>query len=610
MYRLRIISLALALLVCGRFAHAQTVHALVNESTIGSQEAVTYTIEISGTDFGQVSAPEAPPATGLEIVSRIPSKSTNVSWVNGNVTRMASFSWRYRPLQTGRAHIEPAEVVIAGVPYSTRSITVTVVPQEQRPAPARRRRSIFNPFFDPVVDRPVEEITERDVFIRATPSSTSPFVNEQVTISYELFFREGMQPRNSRLADSWDAEGFWREDLPIEGRPMPRTSIENGLRYSSILVKHVAVFPTRSGSLTVDPLRIATEVFSLGAFGFGSSLLSGSSAYQEIQRSSPPISMEVKPLPPNAPDGYRGAVGNYQMTAQLSRTQVDVGEPVELVIRISGVGNISTLEGPEVRVPGAFESYDPEVTTRNQTPSDLVRGTKTFSYLMVPRANGSFTIPPLRFSYLDPSAATYQTVERVLPAIRVVGVAPAAVAASTLATGFPVDDIAGPRPVRRWEAYPAVPLHSRWWIYVVLAVPLAALATLTAWRRRATRLETDVAWARNRSAHPLARRHLKKARQLYKKDEPIALFVELERAVVGFVGNRLNVAEMGMTRTRLDARLADARVPETTRTKLQNFLATCDAARFAPDRPDWAQMDSAMRTAGELIALIDQSMHT
>jgi hypothetical protein len=94
------------------------------------------------------------------------------------------------------------------------------------------------------------------MFIRAVPSKRQAFQNEQITIEYALYFRTGIQLRQSRLADSWDAEGFWREELEIEARPIPQTVVVDGLRYNTIVLKRVAVFPTRTGSLRIDPLRI------------------------------------------------------------------------------------------------------------------------------------------------------------------------------------------------------------------------------------------------------------------------------------------------------------------------------------------------------------------
>ena len=588
-------------------ATGQSVQARISSATIGTEEALMYSLEITGADPNQITVPSPPDATGLQALSQIPSQSTNISWVNGNVTQSITYSWRYQPLEEGEARIEPAEVEVGGTLFTSEPITITVVPQSQRPRPPARR-SVFDVLSDPFPDTQTEEIGERDVFIRVTPSTTQPFVNEQVLVSYELFFREGMQPRNSRLADSWDAEGFWREDIPIEGRPMPRTSIENGIRYNSILVKRVAVFPTRSGTLTIDPLRISTEVFAPGAFGFGNSLFGRRSAYQEIVRSSPPVTIEATPLPADAPDEYRDAVGQYTMEAQLNRSDTEIGEPLELVVRISGAGNIATLEGPEVRLPGSFEQYEPEVTTRNESTATLAQGTKTYSYVMIPRANGEYTIPPLRFAYLDPASATYRVLERPLPTIRVSGVVPAVAPTSRLASGFPVDDIAGPLRPERWVPYPPTPLHHRWWLYTAVGMPLLFLAALAVWQRRVSRLQRDVAWARGRKAHPLARRHLKQAMALYQADERRLLFEELERAVLGFVGNRLNIAELGLTRSSLDTTLADAGMSASTRTRVADFLTACDEGRFAPENPERARMDMAMQGASELIVLLHERL--
>ena len=584
------------------WAQAPSVQALVNTPTIGTEEAVTYTIEVQNADLAQVTVPSPPSATNLQLASNNPSRSTNVSFVNGNVTRSVSFSWQYLAQSEGSAELGATTVSIAGTDYTTEAITVTVVPQSERPARPQRRRSVFDPFPNPV--QPDVAVTEQDIFIRAVPSSRSPYVNEQVTITYELFFREGMQPQNSRLADSWDAEGFWREELDVEGRPIARTSVENGIRYSSIVVKRVAVFPTRSGPLTVDPLRIVTEVFTPAAFG--RSLLLGRQV-QVVERSSPPVTMEVWALPSGMPSAFREAVGQYTMEAQISKSEVEVGEPLELVIRIAGRGNISTLEGPDVQLPGAFDAYDPEVETSSQVSGVLAGGTKTFRYLMVPRTNGTFSIDPIRFSYFDPADVTYQTITRTLPAISVVGTSDRVIAGSMLSTGYAVDDIAGLLPAGAWTVFPAIPLHQRSWFYAAIVVPLLLLGVLALQQRRAQRLKTDITWARGRRAHPLARRHLKQATRLKQAGEASAFFAELARAVLGFVGNRLNIAEVGMTRSQLADALVDAGVAAEICERLAAFLDTCDAARFAPEDPDQDALDRSLQDAGDLISAIAHS---
>ncbi len=589
------------------------VEALVSETTIGVEESVNFTLEIKGVDFNAVETPQAPATEGLVLVQPTPFTQRNVSIVNGKMTQSVGYQWSYRPVKEGNARILPVSVTVNGKTYQTQPVRLTVVPQAQRP---QRRGSAGNraidPFGRPLLDTAPDEesqssVGERDIFIRAVPSARRAYQNQQVTIEYQLFFRSFIQPRHSRLADSWDAEGFWREELDVEARPMPRATVENGLRYNSIVLKRVAVFPTRSGELNVDPLRIETEVFAPRNPNdpFGRRFFSLRNPYETIERASPRIQIESQPLPDGAPDGFTGAVGRYEMDAQITSTEVEVGEPVQVTVRLTGTGNLAMLEGPQLNAPGIFETYDPEVTTSINSSGRQVRGSKTFTYLLVPRSNGTFEIPPIQFAFFDPTSEQYRTLRSDPMTIRATGDAMMTIATSTTASGLPVDDIARPLTEAAWARFNPRPLHRNPWTYGLLALPLMLVGLTLVYRRHVTRLATDTAYARNRRAHPLARKHLKQATALLQSDKPRAFYEELERAVLGFIGNRINVAELALTRPQLDERLAAAGLEQGPRDTLQAFLKTCDAARFAPDRPSRQQMQTSLDEANHLIVTLD-----
>ena len=593
-----------------------SVQGLVNETTVGAEEAVNFTLEVKGASFSEVETPEPPETEGLVLLQTIPSTQRNISFVNGVMEQSVAFQWSYRPVQEGTARIEGVSVTVKGQPYQTEAIRIVVVPQSQRPQrPRSTRRSLLDPFNgrDPADDEAEAQsnVSDRDIFIRAIPSARSAYQNEQVTIEYQLFFRNFIQPRHSRLADSWDAEGFWREELDVEARPMPRSTVENGLRYNSIVLKRVAVFPTRIGQLNVDPLRIETEVFAPRSPGDPlNRFFSLRNPYETIERASPPVIIEARTLPDGAPESFHGAVGQYDMKAQISRTEVDVGEPVQVTVRISGTGNLAMLEPPLLKSPGIFEAYEPEVNTVIESGGRRVRGYKTFTYLLVPRSNGTFEVPPLEFAYFDPVNQRYRTLRADPMTIRVTGTATTPLATSATADGLPVDDIARPlTTLADWRRLDRTPFYGNPWTYVALLFPLLLVGLTYAYRRHTTRLATDSAFMRNRRAHPLVRKHLKQANTLLQKDEPRAFYEELERAVLGFIGNRLNIAELGLTHVQLDERLAEAGLLPATRADLQNLLATCDAARFAPNRPSHAQMEASLDQARNLIVVLDAAFN-
>jgi hypothetical protein len=77
--------------------------------------------------------------------------------------------------------------------------------------------------------------------------------------------------------------------------------------------------------------------------------------------------------------------------------------------------------------------------------------------------------------------------------------------------------------------------------------------------------------------------------------------------VLGFIGNRLNIAELGLTHTQLEARLQDLGVDAELRSQLLDLLTESDRMRFAPISPDRATMEAALDQASRMIVLLDQA---
>ena len=606
----------LGLLLAAQPAAARQVdvNASVDATTIGAEEAVTFTINIDGSDGSNVSMPEPPQAEGLSLLQTVPRTQQSVSIVNGQMSRSFGFSWVYRPNRTGTARIEATTVKVGDRDYHTQPITVQVVPQDQRPA-RPRTTDPFNQMlqspFDPPQDANEQAAPgENDLFIRAVPSQRSAWQNEQVVIEYRLFFREGIQLRQSRLTDSWDAEGFWREELDVETRPIPRIMVENGLRYNTIVLKRAAVFPTRAGNLSVDPLKIESEaMMPYGSRDPFQSLFALRTRFTPVQLSSPEVNIESRPLPDNAPDSFNGAVGSYAMTVTPDRTALDVGESVQLTITITGRGNLATLDAPALNAPAAFDVYDPDVSMLLDRSGNRLNGSKTFKYVLIPRTNGSFEIPPIDFTWFDPDAGRYRTSSSDIIPITVTGTATAPATVTATTNGMPVDDFAPLfTSASTWTRTDRAPLHTRWWAWTLMLLPLAVIGAAIGWRRHADRLATDQRWARGRRAHPLSRKHLKQAMELLKSGDTRGYFEEVERAVLGFIGNRLNVAEKGMTRPRLDALLSQRGADEVIRQRLTRLLETCDRGRFAPASFSPENKEDAFDDASALIPDLDAQL--
>ncbi|PEN13241.1 hypothetical protein CRI94_11415 [Longibacter salinarum] len=573
------------------------VQASTDRTEVGAEDVITYKITVSGVSPSAVETPEPPPTTNLVLKDPTPVATRDLSFKSGKMGRSISFEWRYQPMRVGIARLRETDVVINGEAFTTSEIRVRIVPQSQAPAASMgaQRPSRSDPSVDPSA---ISSLKPDDLFIRVTSSTDRVYQNEQATVEYRLFFRPGVQLRHSRLASAWDANGFWREELDVASRPIPNNDRVNGETYRTIMLKRVAVFPTRTGTLQVDPLQIETEAYSADRVNARTRFRS-QSQYEPIKLSSSSISLNVNALPAGAPPAFSGAVGQFSLDANVRSDSAHVGGSVRLDVTVRGSGNIATLQPPEVEVPAAFEMYDPKVNTRLDRGGTRIRGKKTFTYILVPGENGRYTLPPVSFAYFDPEAEQFEVLKTDPIRLDVTGdAAPAAL--GTTGAGLPVGDIAGLMASPKLEEKAPLPLHRRAWPYAAIVIPLLIAAGLIVVRRPTAP-----------SAPPAletANARLEEARKRMRQDEDADIYALLERAVLGFVSDRTGVSVAGFSRDRLDRFLERAGADREHRNGLRELLDACDQARFAPSGPQHDAMQIAHRRARTLIRHFDERL--
>jgi hypothetical protein len=575
------------------------IEAVADPNPVGREEVLAFIIRVRGASLADIDTPEPPLTRNLALQRPTPATERNVSFSNGRLTRSVTFRWTYKPVGTGTARIYPTEVVIRGTPYETAAIDIDVVPQSQRGqrSPATPPPTAASPSQRPPnTPSSSSGVSDRDLFIRVQPSTQQVYQNEQLIVAYRLYFRNGIQLRHSRLASAWDATGFWREELNVDSRPIPRTTTLDGRSYQTIVLKRAALFPTQSGSLRVDPLEIETEARAAQRYDPSRPFYTPQGSFTTEPLASAPLYIDALPLPDGAPPSFKGAVGTFRIRATIDSSTVQVGQPVRLRIQIEGTGNIATLQPPVVEAPADVEMYDPKEQVSVDRDGARVRGTKTFTYVLVPQAGGIYRVPPITFSYFDPTPAEYRTVRATVASLQVEGDTPA-LAMGTTGRGLPVNDVASiMTSASTWTRVDARPLYRQLWPYMALLAPLLGWGGLLLARHRTA--------AGAASATPRADDHtelLDTARQHMRNQQPEACYDAVERAVLRFIGQQMNVAAGGLTRPQLDDMLAQHDVPTRAREALFELLDVCDQARYSPAYPSEQAMQSAIRRAEQLI---------
>jgi hypothetical protein len=567
-------------------------------STVGLGSQFLLSVEITGTrDLD--GDPELPDLTAFAQYLGS-GTSTSMQMTGARTTVSLTIQYRFQALEEGTFSIPPVVVRSGGVDYSTQPLELTVTsapsPQTggQRPQPQ------------------AGVVAPTDLFVTAEPSRRRVREGEPFVVEYRIWTR--VDVTSYGITKLPEFEGFWMEELTEDGSPQVEQRMREDGQYATALIRRVALVPTSSGARTLEPLGVEAQVRvrrpGRDPFEelFGRTSLFGSTVVPATVQSNE-VTIEVDALPPGQPDPFSGMVGSLNVTTELDRDTVDANEAVTLSVRVSGEGNVRTLPEPVLELPADFEVFPPEVSESVRPSGSGLAGSKTYTYVLIPRAPGSRTIPAISMGYFDLGAGAYRTAaSRELP-LTVTGVV--ADGPVTLTRGGVTqlrEDIrfihlgsAGLRPSQG-----LLFREGRFWLFALL--PMVAVLGAMGLRRHRDRLEGDVAYARARRAGRVAKKHLSQARKLAAEDDPRAFYAEVARALRGFVADKLNVSAAGMQTTGLRADLQTHRVSEATTDELLNCLDESDRQRFAPPGSDQAERKRVLEWAGAIMTALDKEL--
>ncbi|HLV23833.1 MAG TPA: BatD family protein, partial [Moheibacter sp.] len=168
----------------------------------------------------------------------------------------------------------------------------------------------------------------------------------------------------------------------------------NGYTYVSQELARYILYPQKTGTLIIDPFELGVVVSSY----YGSEV---------VPLTSEPISLKVKSLPGGKPENFSGAIGNYKLTASLSKNKIESNKAVNLEIEIIGSGNLNTLKTPSVEIPENIETYAPKRKDAFEARPSGLKGKVVEEYLLVPQYGGEYQIGPIVFNYFDPNKEKY-----------------------------------------------------------------------------------------------------------------------------------------------------------------------------------------------------------
>src|SRR6266550_4180236 len=406
----RIFIAVFGMIAGAQLAHADSpsVTAVLNSSEAALGETVRLEIRVIGARSAD--APEQIMADGLEI--RRTGTSQRIEMNNLNLTSSVVYDYTVMPLRAGRFTIPPQTIRVGNNSLRTPALTLNVADSSGRSSGARSGRDTQAAGANNLV------------FAELIVPSKTAYVGEIVPVQIRMGFDPRVRPRLIQPPEI-AGQGFTAQKLQQAGE---NTETISGRLYEVVTYK-TAIAAARAGKFEIGPVKAKAQVviprrqsaprsrprspFDLfdqdDPFSdpFFSNPFSQVGERREVEIKSEPVALEVKPLPPNAPTSFSGAIGNFTMTTDAKPKSVQVGDPITVTNTISGRGNFDRVNAPVIEDERGWHKYPPSSKFKQDDEVGL-SGTKTFEMVLSPNEKKQ-GLPLLAFSYFDPVKAQYVT---------------------------------------------------------------------------------------------------------------------------------------------------------------------------------------------------------
>lgn len=551
---------------------------------VGEPFGVEFSLNAKPRDF------EAPSFEGFDVLAGpSTSTSTNMQFLNGKMTKSENHTYSFVLVANaeGEYTIGEASVKAEGKTYKTSPRSVKVIKEVQSGTQQGSQQGGSRGQTQSAT------LAEDDVLIVATVDRTNLYKGQPVLVTYKLLTRVAMNAEGQKMPSF---NGFWTQRLNVDSNRWMREEYEGKL-YDACPIAEYLLFPQQSGAVKIDPMEMSIVAHlqvrnpRRGHDPFADFF--DVPQIQDVRRvvRSKEMTLNVKPLPEGAPASFSGAVGEFELEVTPPADDIEANSAVTYVVKISGVGNLSMIQAPQIALPTTFEQYSVKSSESIQTSARGVSGYRQFEYPMIARAEGDFFIPELEFTYFNPRLSKYVTLTAPEYAIHV---APDSSVTSgmpnaALVSGIDKEDIkflgrdirfikladAELKPKDRMFIFGGV-----WW--GVVALLIGAFVAAYVWLSHYLKQIRNQATLKGKRANKVALARFRAAERYMKEQNARGFYEEMLRGLWGYLGDKFNIPVANLTKESVRENISRKGVAEEDVERYVGLITDCEYAQYAP----------------------------
>ncbi|KUJ52643.1 BatD family protein [Chryseobacterium sp. JAH] len=325
------------------------------------------TLELNGDNLVQQSKIQLPDLSKFNIIGNgsfnqgVRDPETNLA-VEQYITKIA-----LEPKQKGKIRIGSVLVTVNNKIYKTEP---------------------FDIFIRDVEKKPIAKSTDNDVYLNMEIEDRDVYQDQPTVAVLRVYSRNIdnlRKVKNIHLPEQDNinvhAVNFHKSEIDPSGY---------GNMPSQILAMFI-VFPNESGNVEVPSVSA-----SVNSYAHKNKIVSNK------------VKLNVKKLPEGSPEGFKNAVGNFTVDVyRESREKIEAKKPVNVILKVSGEGNLVNMHLPKIQSSPDYEVFTPKITSKVIAGIDGMKGYVLANYVLIPNKTGVLQVKTEEFAFFNPVEKEY-----------------------------------------------------------------------------------------------------------------------------------------------------------------------------------------------------------